>query len=125
MTDGVPDDTGWRFLVDENLDPGIVDELGRHGLEAGWVPDALFFGADDDDDILPYCRETETVLVTNNVRDFNQALTGPDDHAGIVVVFDKERPVEDIAAEIHRIAVSYPSRAAFRGFESADDWTTD
>lgn len=113
----------WRFLVDENLDPRIVDELAERGLAAAYVLDVLFEGADDFDDILPYCRETNTVLVTNNVRDFNATDLETDDHAGIVVVHDKQRPAEEIAAEISRIAESYPSSDHLRGFESADDWT--
>lgn len=125
MTADTHQDPDWRFLIDENLDPTIVDELRKDDIEAEWVPDALFYGADDADDILPYCRETWTVLVTNNVRDFNATDLGTDDHAGIVVVHDKERPAEQIAAELRRITAAYPNREAFRRFESADDWTTD
>lgn len=125
MNEGSSDDPEWRFLVDENLDPDIVDELSGYGIEAEWVPPMLGYGADDIDDILPRCREMGAVLVTNNVRDFNAANLEPDDHAGIVVVHDKERPPEEIAAELHRITVGYGSREAFRGFESADDWSGD
>lgn len=125
MTEVTVDDGEWRFLIDENLGPDIVAEVRRYGIDAEWVPDVLAFGADDLDDILPYCRETWTVLVTNNVRDFNASDLAPEDHAGIVVVHDKERPSADIAGELHRITVAYPSREAFRGFEIADDWSTD
>jgi len=61
----------WRFLIDENLSPNIVTELECRDIAAEYVLDALFEGADDFEDILPYCRQTDTVLVTNNVRDFN------------------------------------------------------
>lgn len=115
----------WRFLVDENLDPAIVDEVRGFGIDAEWVPDVLSYGAHDIDDILPYCRETSTVLVTNNVRDFNATDLASDDHAGIVIVHDTERPPVVIAAELHRITAAYPSREAFHDFESADDWSTD
>lgn len=115
----------WRFLVDENIDPDVVDEARKHGRDAAWVPDVLYYGADDVTDILPHCRKTGTVLVTNNVRDLNATDLTPEDHAGIVVVHDKERPPEDIAAELGRITAAYPSREAFRGFESADDWSAD
>lgn len=115
----------WRFLVDENVDPDVVDEVRRHGVDAEWVPDVLSYGADDFDDILPYCRETRMVFVTNNVRDFNETDLANDDHAGIVIVHDKERPPEDIAAELHRIVAAYQRRDAFNGFETAGDWSTD
>lgn len=115
----------WRFLVDENIDPDIVDEVRRHGLGAEWVPDVLSYGADDFDEILPYCRETRMVLVTNNVRDFNETDLANEEHAGIVIVHDKERPPVDIAAELQRITAAYGSHEAFQGFESADNWSTD
>jgi predicted nuclease of predicted toxin-antitoxin system len=115
----------WRFLIDENLKPSIATELERHGIAAEYVLDALFEGADDFEDILPYCRKTDSVLVTNNVRDFNATDLTPGDHAGIVIVHDKDRPAREIAAELQRIVAAYPSRDALRGFESADDWSKD
>lgn len=115
--------TTWRFLVDENLNPDIATELDGGGVRAEYLLDALFAGADDFEDILPYCRETDTILVTNNVRDFNPTNLAPEDHAGIVIVHDKDRPPAQIAGEIERIIDAYPSRDAFRGFESADDWS--
>ena len=90
----------WRFLIDENLSPSIVTELERRDIAAEYVLDALFEGADDFADILPYCRQTDTVLVTNNVRDFNATDLSPADHAGIVVVHNKDRPAAEIAAEL-------------------------
>ena len=46
------------------------------------------------------------------------------EHPGVVVVHDKARPAEEIATELERIVATYPDRESFRGFESADDWTT-
>jgi len=57
------------------------------------VLDALFEGADDFEDILPHCRETNAVLVTNNVRDFNATDLSPDDHEGVVIVHNKIGPL--------------------------------
>lgn len=113
----------WRFLIDENLDPDIVEELETRGIEAAYLVDALFEGADDFDDILPHCRETGTILVTNNVRDFNATDLSPEDLAGIVIVHDKTRSASEIATEIQRIVTAYSRRGAFQGFESAEDWT--
>lgn len=115
--------SGWRFLVDENLDPAIAAELRRRGIAAESMLDALFEGADDFEDVLPYCRETDTVLVTNNVRDFNATDLSLGDHAGIVIVHDKNRPAVAIASELRRIVAAYPNQSAV-AFESADDWTT-
>lgn len=113
----------WRFLVDENLNPEIVSRLESHGIAAEYVVNAIYAGADDLEDILPYCRETNAVLVTNNVRDFNDTDLAHADHAGIVIVHDKDRSPEEIAGELRRIVAAYPTRTAFRSFESADDWT--
>lgn len=101
-----PSESEWRFLIDENLSPRIVTQLERHGIAAEYVLDALFEGADDFDDILPYCLETDAVLVTNNVRDFNATDLSPANHAGIVIVHDKDRPATEIAAEIRRIVAA-------------------
>ena len=121
-TNGTPE---WRFLIDENLKPTIATELDSHGITAEYVLDALFEGADDFEDILPYCRRTETVLVTNNILDFNATDLTPADHSGIVIVHNKDRPASEIAAELEEIVAAYPNQDALDGFESADDWTPD
>lgn len=113
---------GWRILVDENLHPNIAAELESLDFQAEHLLDALSGGTDDFEEILPYCRKHDAILVTNNVRDFNFTNLSRDDHAGIIIVHDKNRPPEEIAFEVHRIAEAYPSRDAFLGFESADDW---
>lgn len=113
----------WRFLVDENLDPALATILNQHGFAADHVLDALFEGAGDSEDVLPYCREIEAILVTNDYSDFNEATLSPRDHAGVIIVYDKDRPPEEIATEIRRIAEAYGDRDSFRGFDNADDWS--
>jgi predicted nuclease of predicted toxin-antitoxin system len=119
------DGSDWRFLIDENLSPAITTELEHAGIEAEYVLDALFEGADDFEDILPYCHETGAVLVTNNVLDFNRTDLVPEDHSGIVIVHDQTRPPAEIASELQEIVAAYPSQDALEGFESADDWSSD
>lgn len=119
------DGSEWRFLIDENLNPAIVTELERPGIKAEFVLDALFEGADDFEDILPYCRETGAVLVTNNVLDFNRADLTAEDHSGIVIVHNKARPATEIANELREIVAAYPNQDALMGFESADDWSSN
>lgn len=115
----------WRFLIDENLSPAIATELERHGITAEYVLDTLFEGANDFTDILPYCRKTETVLVTNNVLDFNSTDLSSKDHAGIVIVYNKDRPATEIADELQQIVATYPTRNALQGFECADHWADE
>ena len=119
------DGSDWRFLIDENLSPAITTELEHAGIEAEYVLDALFEGADDFEDILPYCHETGAVLVTNNVLDFNRTDLAPEDHSGIVIVHDQTRPPAEIASKLQEIVAAYPSQDALEGFESADDWSSD
>lgn len=112
----------WRFLVDENLRPEIASELEARGFRAEHVRDALYEGADDTVDVLPYCRETDAILLTNDFTDFNDSTLGTDDHAGVVIVYDKNRPAAEIAQAVARIVDAYGERDALRGFENADDW---
>jgi len=60
----------WRFLLDENVDPKVATYLEKEGLFAVHVRDALERGADDEDDILPYARAHDLVVVTSDVTDF-------------------------------------------------------
>jgi predicted nuclease of predicted toxin-antitoxin system len=65
-----PEMSGWRFLLDENIDPKTVTYLEKEGIHAEHVRDALWTGADDMADIIPYARDEELVIVTSDVTDF-------------------------------------------------------
>jgi predicted nuclease of predicted toxin-antitoxin system len=121
--EGNPDESEWRFPVDGNLDPELAATLRDPEFPADHVLDVLVEGATDSDDVLPYCRERHAVLVTNDYSDFNPTALSADDHVGVLVVYDKERPPEAIATEIQRLVEAIGSRDAFRGFENADEWT--
>jgi len=60
---------GWRFLLDENVDPKVARYLEKEGLSAEHVRGALGQGADDEDDVLPYARERDSIVVTSDVSD--------------------------------------------------------
>jgi predicted nuclease of predicted toxin-antitoxin system len=60
----------WRFLLDENIDPKTATYLRKEEVHAEHVRDALWQGADDEDDVLPYAREHDLVVVTSDVKDF-------------------------------------------------------
>lgn len=110
----------WRFLIDENLHPQIVRYLGKEGFDAEYVPDVLFIGADDDDDVLPYARKHDHVVVTNDVRDFSDRDDG--EHEGIILVYDGQLTAFTIVSGILDIIEAYPNRDAMRGYEVLDDW---
>lgn len=112
--------TPWRFLVDENLHPPIVTYLGKEEIHAAYVPDVLFEGADDDDDVLPFARAGDYVLVTNDLRDFG--TRDPDEHEGIVLVYDGTLHSLDIVAGLLDVVEAYTDRDALRGYEVLDAW---
>lgn len=112
----------WRFLIDENLSPSIARILRRAGYRAKHVHEALFEGALDFEDILPYCRKHDAVLVTNDVRDFNDRVLLAKEHCGIILVYDKRRSPMSIAANCEAIATGYEDPALL-DIEVADDWS--
>lgn len=110
----------WAFLIDENLEPRIATYLKKEGIAADHVLDALFEGADDRDDILPYLREHDRIFVTNDVTDFS---TVPDTaHEGIIILYDGKRPAFEITGGILDVVDVYPDRDSLRGYEILDDW---
>jgi predicted nuclease of predicted toxin-antitoxin system len=111
-------------LIDENLSPSIATILHRSGYRAEHVHDALFEGALDFDDILPYCRKNEAALVTNDVRDFNERNLEVRNHCGIILVYDKRRSPKSIAGNCEAIAEGYGNQASL-DVEVADDWSME
>ena len=110
----------WRFLPDENIDPKTATYLRKEGLHAEHVRDALWLGADDEDDILPYAREHELVVVTSDVTDFGGL---PDDaHTGLVILHDDTTPAYRVASALVAMVDAYPGREAFAGREELDPW---
>jgi len=110
----------WGFLLDENIDRDAAVALRSEGHRAELVVDVLEPGVADEDDVLPFARRNDLVVVTKDVSDFG-ALDGTA-HEGIVLVFDHGLGADDIATGVRAIATAYPSRDAFRGREVLDDW---
>lgn len=89
-----PDD--WYFLVDENLEPLVVELLEAENYRADRIgDDALFQGAQDETDVMPYARERGAVIVTNDWHDFSEYSVSK--HDGVLIVFDVEASAWDIA----------------------------
>lgn len=113
----------WSFLVDECIDPAVAYQLDSAEILAEPVKDALWVGANDAEDILPYARSNDRIVVTSNVSDFRQL----DDrkHEGVVLIFDHELRAHRIVTGLRRIVTAYPSRDALRGYEKVDPWLVD
>lgn len=110
----------WGFLIDECVDPGVAYELESEDIRAEAVKDALWTGADDADDILPYARKEDLIMVTGDVSDFRGL--DMDEHAGIIVIFNNELRADQIVDGLESIIEQYPSRDALRGYEKLDPW---
>jgi len=112
--------SGWRFLLDENVDPKTATYLEKEDISAEHVRDALWQGADDEADVLPYAREHDLIVVTSDVSDFGGLPL--DDHAGLVLLYDDTTPAYRIAAALSSMIDAYLDRKAFGGREELDSW---
>ncbi len=110
----------WRFLLDENIDPKTATYLDKEGVHAEHVRDALWQGADDEADVLPYAREHHLIVVTSDVKDFGGLP--PDSHAGVVLLYDDTMPAYQVAAGLIAMADAYSNPDAFGGREELDSW---
>jgi predicted nuclease of predicted toxin-antitoxin system len=112
--------SGWRFLLDENIDPKVATYLEKDDLIAVHVRDVLGQGADDEDDVLPYAREHSLIVLTSDVKDFG-ALPRKD-HSGVILLYDDAMPAYRVASALITMVDAYPSREAFTGREELDAW---
>lgn len=113
----------WAFLVDECVDPDVAYGLESERIRADAVKDVLWPGADDFDDILPYAREQDSIIVTSDIADFGNL----DDtaHDGIVLIYDNEIATDRIIEGLRTIVAQYPSRNALREYEKLDPWVSN
>ncbi|AOW80052.1 hypothetical protein HTSR_0867 [Halodesulfurarchaeum formicicum] len=81
------------FLLDEHITRVFERVLRERGHAVVQAKDE-FGEQTTDSELLRWCGETETVLVTNNAKDFIE-LHEPIEHAGLLVVFDQRLPDSD------------------------------
>lgn len=110
----------WQFLLDENIDPKVATYLDKEGLYAEHVRDVLGQGADDEDDVLPYAREHDLIIVTSDVKDFGNLPSGA--HIGVILLYDDTMPAYRVASALITMVDAYPGRDAFAGREELDAW---
>jgi predicted nuclease of predicted toxin-antitoxin system len=110
----------WRFLLDENIDPKVATYLDKEDLFAVHVRDTVGQGAADEEDVLPYARENDLIVVTSDVKDFG-ALTD-EAHAGVVLLHDDTMPAYRVASALIAMVDTYPGRDVFGSREELDSW---
>ena len=116
MTDG---GNSISVLLDENVDRQVPAYLRAEGHGGGHVVDALDAGVADHDDIAPYAREHDHVVVTKDT-DF-LAMSG-EEHAGIFFVDDHGLTAYEIATAIIRAVDAVGDRETLRGVVFVDSW---
>lgn len=116
----MPETSEWAFLLDENVDPKTATYLRKEGVDAEHVRDALWLGADDETDILPYARDSDRIVVTSDLSDFGDVAVA--DGPGIVLLYDDAMPAYEIAGALLSMVDAYETREAFLGREQLDDW---
>lgn len=82
-----------RVLLDEHVGRVFERVLRERGFEVEQAKDR-FGERTDDVELLDWCTETGTVLVTNNAKDF-EPLHRERDHAGILLFYDQGLPDDD------------------------------
>ena len=110
----------WRFLLDENIDPKTARYLEKEDVYVEHVQGALGLGADDTEEILPYARENDLIVVTSDVSDFGRL--DPATHAGVALLYDDTMRAYRIATGILTMIDAYPARDSFPGYETLDPW---
>lgn len=110
----------WRFLLDENIDPKTANYLEKEGVNAEHVRDALWQGAKDERDVLPYARDEARIVVTSDVKD--SGGLDADQHAGVVLLYDDTMPAYQIASGLLSMIDAYGDRERFGGREELDAW---
>lgn len=113
----------WRFLFDENVDPKTATYVEKEEIHAEHVRDALWLGADDEADILPYAREHDLIVLTSDVTDF--AKLPNDAHSGLVLLHDDTMPAYQIASALIAMVDAYGDRDSFGGREVLDVWADE
>ncbi|WP_153952587.1 DUF5615 family PIN-like protein [Halosegnis longus] len=110
----------WRFLLDENIDPKTATYLAKEGVDVEHVRDALWQGARDERDVLPYARAEQRIVVTSDVTDFGGLENA--DHAGLVLLYDDTMPAYQVASGLLSMVDAYGTRERFAGREELEPW---
>lgn len=114
----------WAFFVDANLEPGVANGLEAAGYRAEFSDHVLHEDADDVDDILPYVRAEELIVITADVKNF--AAFEESRHEGVFYLDNQRAPAHEIVDAILEIIEQYGAPAHMNGkTENLDKWLSD
>jgi predicted nuclease of predicted toxin-antitoxin system len=113
----------WAFFVDANLEPEVATLLDKEGYCAEYSDYVLGEDADDEDDILPYVRQEELVVITADVKNF--AAFDESHHEGVFYLDNQRTSAYRIANAVLDIINQYGSPDHMNGkTENIDKWIT-
>ena len=111
----------WAFFIDANLEPRVAEILEKEGYRAEYSDYVLSEDADDEDDILPYVRKEELIIVTADVKNF--APLDESKHEGLFLVNNQRTSAYAIANAVLDIIEQYGSPDNILGkVENVDPW---
>jgi len=111
----------WAFFIDANLEPRVAEILEKEGYRADYSDYVLSEDADDEDDILPYVRKEELIIVTADIKNF--APLDESEHEGLFLVNNQRTSAYAIANAILDIIEQYGSPDNIPGkVENVDLW---
>jgi predicted nuclease of predicted toxin-antitoxin system len=80
----------FKLLIDEDLSPSIAQVISQKlGIEAVAVRDRGLINAEDQA-VFEYAYKNDYIVVTANIRDFEQIARATEIHAGIIFICDGE-----------------------------------
>lgn len=111
----------WAFFVDANLEPRVAEILQEDGYRADFSDYVLDLDADDEDDILPYVRDEELIVITADVKNF--ARFDESRHEGVFFLDNQRASAYEIANAVLDIVDAYGRPANMQGKkENLDQW---
>ena len=111
----------WAFFIDANLEPKVATILDNEGYRAEYSDYVLTEDADDEDDILPYVRQEELVVITADVKNF--AAFDESRHEGVFYPDKQRTSAYRIATAILDLIDQYGSPDHMNGkTENLDKW---
>ena len=114
---------GVRILLDEHVGRVFERVLRERGHTVEQAKDR-FGEQTTDSELLVWCRDHDTVLVTNNAKDF-EVLHHEDDHAGRLLYYEQNRPdidPEGLARTVDEVFDQYGTTGVANELVDLSEW---
>jgi len=115
--------TGPQILLDEHVGRVFERTLRERGYDIEQAKDR-FGERTTDAELVSWCGESGTVLLTNNAKDF-ESLHDEHDHAGILLYHDQKLPDADpegLARTVDEVFSQYGSEGVENHLVDLGEW---